>query len=524
MRKFLKAGKIIYFTLFLTMVFGGCDFVTLPDAPENVIITATSYNSISISWDLMFSADKYNIYRSTNGEDSFNKIGSSVFDSYTDKGLTEDTVYHYKVSSVNKAESPLSNMVSARTRLRPLSAPTNIKVITISKTAITINWTAVPDVEGYYIYRSTNYLSNYYQEIGSSLTVSYTDNDLTPNTQYFYKISSYVNNYESPQSTYIEAKTNPEIPRTPVNINAAARSIESIRINWGSVSNAESYIVYRSLTDADDYEEISTVSSASYTDNELSPETTYYYKVSACNISGESALSDMANATTLSGKPNAPTAVSASAVFYYITISWSSVSNSTGYIVYRSTSASGDYEIIAYPSETSYKDTGLDPDTTYHYRVSAVNLFGESAQSTSRSATTYSANAGTSPLTAINIPFGSIGITGDFTNGMDEIWYKLTRNGAGALYAIDSNYNTSSEDYGDIVVTVCDSEYYSITITDGTAGKIRLLENIDIGKGSGDPNNIIASNWNGTFYVLVKPKTNTMLDKRPFRLFFVLFF
>jgi len=432
MKKILKSIEIIVALTFV-LILSGCG-ENYPDTPKNLSATAVSSSIIIISWDPVSNADGYYLHLVPNiGGIALTNNKYSTTDTVVEHSMLDaGSLYSYRVSSFNSnGESAYSKIVTAITLAGIPSAPTNVNAMAASESSITIRWTAVPHADGYKVYRKNENLESY-SEIGSTESTLYTDTDLSVDVKYYYKVSAFnISGESSPSgSVYAQAKA---ILDAPSEVTATVLSTSSIKINWSLIYNAESYIIYRSLTDADDYEKISTVSSASYTDNELSPETTYYYKVSACNISGES------------------------------------------------------------------------------------------AQSASSSATTYSANAGTSPVTAINIPFGSTGITGDFPNGMNEIWYKFTWYGAGALYAIDSNYDNSSEDYGDIVVTVCDSEYYSIAISDGT-GKIRLLENIDIGKGSSDPNNIMVSNWNGTFYVLVKPKTNTMLDKRPFRLFFVLLF
>ena len=91
--------------------------------------------------------------------------------------------------------------------------------------------------------------------------------------------------------------------------------------------------------------------------------------------------------------PGTPTGVTATAASTSsITVSWSSVSEATGYYVYRSTSASGTYNQVGTSSSTSYTNTGLSAGTTYYYRVSAYNSYGESAQSSGYAyATTTSA-------------------------------------------------------------------------------------------------------------------------------------
>jgi hypothetical protein len=66
------------------------------------------------------------------------------------------------------------------------------------------------------------------------------------------------------------------------------------------------------------------------------------------------------------------------------------VPGATGYRVYRSSSSSGTYSSTGEVYEvytTSYTDTGLSPNTTYYYKVSAYS-YREGARSNAVSATT----------------------------------------------------------------------------------------------------------------------------------------
>ena len=53
-------------------------------------------------------------------------------------------------------------------------------------------------------------------------------------------------------------------------------------------------------------------------------------------------------------------------------ITFNAVSGATGYILQRAEGTSGTYTEVAQPSTTDYTDTGLNPNTTYSYRVAAI--------------------------------------------------------------------------------------------------------------------------------------------------------
>jgi uncharacterized repeat protein (TIGR02543 family) len=89
-------------------------------------------------------------------------------------------------------------------------------------------------------------------------------------------------------------------PDKPSGVTASAQSSNSIKISWSAVSGADGYNVYKSTTPNGQYNKSATTNGTSYTDNGLSPNTTYYYKVSAYNSYWESSQSATVSAKTSS--------------------------------------------------------------------------------------------------------------------------------------------------------------------------------------------------------------------------------
>lgn len=85
--------------------------------------------------------------------------------------------------------------------------------------------------------------------------------------------------------------------------------------------------------------------------------------------------------------PGTPTGLAATPGDTQVVLTWTAVSGATTYNVKRSTTTGGPYTTVGSPSAANFTDTGRTNGTTYYYVVSAVNTYGESANSVEKSAT-----------------------------------------------------------------------------------------------------------------------------------------
>jgi kumamolisin len=95
----------------------------------------------------------------------------------------------------------------------------------------------------------------------------------------------------------------------PSGLTATPVNATQINITWNAVSGATAYKIYRSATANGTFLAVGTITTASYSDENLLANTTYYYKVSAANASGEGTQSSVATGTTT---PPLPTTFSVS--------------------------------------------------------------------------------------------------------------------------------------------------------------------------------------------------------------------
>ena len=210
--------------------------------------------------------------------------------SYTDADISVGATYVYSVRAVdiNGTISPASNTVSVNTSdTLPPDVPSNLAVSSSATDSISLSWDASADAGGsgtrqYHVTRNN----------GTPVTVastSFTDTGLAPDTTYTYSVTAEDNagNFSLPAT--IDADTDIVIdqtaPGTPANLVATEVTSTSIALMWDSVqdlggSGLAGYSVSR------DGNFVLQTDSTSFTDNGLSPDTTYSYAIRAIDEAG----------------------------------------------------------------------------------------------------------------------------------------------------------------------------------------------------------------------------------------------
>ncbi len=359
--------------------------VAAPVAPTG--LSATPGNAqIVLSWNAATGATGYKLFRSTTGG-TYTATPLVILGSvttYTDTTPSNGTTYFYTVKATNAGgDSPASNEASA-TPLAVPAVPANLTA-QAGNAQVALSWGGVVNATSYQVFRSLtagNFAAAPTQTVSGT---SYTDTGLSNGTTYFYTVKAVGIGGTSPASNQASA-TPLAAPVAP--LVAAQAGNAQITLSWGSVANATSYQVFRSMTsNTFDALPTQTVSGTSYTDTGLANGTTYYYVVKAVGVGGTSAASNQVSATPLAA-PVAPANLSATPGDTSVALSWSASANATSYKLFRSTTL-GNYGAtpLATVTGTSYPDTNVVNGTTYYYTVKATGIGGDSPASSEVSAT-----------------------------------------------------------------------------------------------------------------------------------------
>lgn len=414
-----------------------------PTTPNGLTGVAVSPSQINLDW---FDARDdvgvtgYRIYR---GGVLVTTVGT--VSSFQDTGLTLSTTYSYTVQAIDHANNASAHSTAAIVTTPAAldttapSTPTGLTAVAVSNTRVSLNWSAATDnvaVTGYAIFRGGALL------IALGNVTSYQDSFLVPSTTYAYTVRALdaAQNISGP-SAAASATTlsTPDMtpPTAPTLLSAVGVTHSQVNLGWQASTDNDllaNYRVYRGGA----LIIVLPSTSTTYQDTGLSPSTTYSYNVDAVDAAGNvSSLSATADATTPAAPdttpPSRPTGLAAIAVSpFQINLSWSASSDNVGvagYGVFRNG------VLVAALSDTTFQDTGLNPVTTYTYRVRAVDAAGNvSAQSAAASATTSNTTDGSVPTTPTGLAAATVS-----ASQIDLSWLASTDNVAVTGYRIYRN-------------------------------------------------------------------------------------
>ena len=382
--------------------------LTAPNAPANLTAVPMSTAEIYLSWvDASTDEDYFRIERNPGCSTAYAYAGAVVAGStnFTDKNLDADKKYCYRVRAVNAmGDSAWSNEVMVATpppSTIPLG-PSNLFASVVERTgAIQLSWRDNSSTEDEFQVERSPVDNQSWQVIRTypKNTTSGYDSELAAMTPHFYRIraknSFGYSNYSNEVSISSPKGVFPPLPpQDPP--SAVALSSNSIRVTWlDSSTNEDSFQVGRSFSsDHTTFQVVGTVGAGvtTFDDGGLTPATTYYYMIYACNIAGCRENGLTGSATTLSPSsevlPASPTSLAVTPVPKSSTslrLTWQdNSSNESGFKIYRNS-----VQIATVNANVrTFDDTGLNPCSAYSYKVYAFNNVGNSSGSADGSATT----------------------------------------------------------------------------------------------------------------------------------------
>ena len=475
----------------------------VPGAPTGLTATADGQSAIDLSWtapaDTGTSAiTGYRIDRLSDDFLSWIVLAAntnSTATTYKDAGLDPGTFRIYRVAAINATGAgPESDVADATTEEAGApGAPANLTATPDGQTAIDLAWdepsdTGTSAITGYLIEVSEDETtwSDLVEDTESTAT-TYEHSGLQAGDTRYYRVSA-INGSGAGDPSGAASATTESPPGKPTGLTATADGQTAIDLAWDEPSDTGSSAITGYLIEVSedgttwsDLVEDTESTATTYEHSGLQAGDTRHYRVSAINGSGTGDPSDVANATTES-PPGKPTNLAATVDGpSQISLLWRSPADTgSSAIVAYQIEESGDgssWNVITtvIAPDTTYARTGLTPNTTYHYRVSAVNSAGVGDPSDAASATTEATGAPGAPtgLTA----------TADGQSAIDLAWTAPADTGTSAItgYRIDrlsddflswivlaANTGTTATTYEDTGLDPGTFRIYSVAAINGT--------------------------------------------------------
>ncbi len=374
-----------------------------PAVPTGLKISSKTANSVDLSW--IKSSDNvsvvgYEIYR--NG----NKVGTSLVNGYSDKNLTKDSTYEYRIKAYDSAGNYSEESESIIVTTSLPKAPEGLSAVA-GELEVILAWNASNDseVSHYRIYRASE--SGTATKIMDNITTTGTrDYNVSANVYYTYQISA-IDVYGNEGELSLPVGVTPLEDITPPvleNLNTS-RTGDLVRITVAVTDNISASSIafsYRLNTGAwTEIKDLSVTSERnkkkyiSYDWNISGLEDGEYEvkcvsKDSAGNLSNEAITKIYIRNTA----PLSPTQVNAFAGQLSADITWSEVKDSylDKYKIYRRTEDT-EFELIYTTKARTYIDNKVLPGVSYTYKVTSVDIYGhESAGTLSDAITVLSDN------------------------------------------------------------------------------------------------------------------------------------
>ncbi len=384
--------------------------VALP-APPQLATPEDGDTSVSVDVELVWNsaarADRYEVVVASDSTFKSIVADSALADtSFTAAPLENNVRYYWRVRGINSAGSGAWSAVFEFETM--IAAPAVPRLKTPENAArdvpveVTFTWQAAVGAAGYELEVSTTLnFEDPVLSVSDIDTTALTVEDLEHDTQYFWRVRAFNQAgrsvFTSPFTFFTRVAPPGGVPLPASPVSGATALDTSITLAWNAVTGADGYRVQvgTDSTFTDGLTVDSTVSGRSLAIDGLETETRYFWHVSAMNAGGQGPWSSTFDFTTQIAPPGAAPMQGtppddATDLDRSIQLEWDAVDSAERYELVVSRDSTFVETILARQDvqATSFTISELDYETTYFWRVRALNAGGEGPWSDVRRFTT----------------------------------------------------------------------------------------------------------------------------------------
>jgi chitodextrinase len=385
-----------------------------PTAPAALTATDVAAEQVSVQWEASTDDTAVHHYEVFRG-------GTKIADDITATGHIDTTVqpgstYSYRVRAVDGEDNVggFSETVEVTTPVLPdTAAPSIPSALSSTKTTTTVNlqWQAATDdvgVDHYQVSRDGTVVDD------DVTGTTFADAGLQPSTSYSYAVRAVdaARNAGSPAAITVVTADPPDTtaPTTPTGLVTTENLYNRVSLTWAAATDnvgVTRYQVLRGTTVI-----AASVTTLAFTDAAVAANTTYSYSVRAMDAAGNTGaaavLSVRTPAVPDTTAPTAPRTLSTSAnTATSVGLQWLAATDNIGvakYQVYRNNVLLADNVTVL-----RYTDATVAANTSYTYRVRALDAAGNASPSTPDLAVRTPLAPDTTPPTAPRTLTGTAG-------------------------------------------------------------------------------------------------------------------
>lgn len=254
-------------------------------------------------------------------------------------------------------------------------APVGLNAGNITTSSATLSWGIVAGATTYTVQYKTAAASSWITA-GNTASASYNLTGLTANTTYNWQVKTDCSNY-SPAASFTTSSNgngNGGVCPAPSGLSNTNITASSAKLNWSAVSGATSYTVQYKRSSVTSWSTAGTTVSTSYTINSLNAASTYNWRVKAncSSYSGTATFVTLSNSNGGGTTCNPPANLTNLSITAKTAgISWSAVSGASNYTLQIKYASSNTWYTLGTIPVTQVTISGLQPSTSYHWRVKA---------------------------------------------------------------------------------------------------------------------------------------------------------
>jgi len=485
---------------------------SLPGAPLNLTASADGPSAIDLDWDEPATDGSraitgYRIEVSENAGNTWSDLEEntrSTNTQYRHEDLSPGDTRHYRVSAINsRGTGPSSNVAHATTEDIVPNAPRRLTARPSGRSAIELSWSApTPNspapIIGYGIDVSRTGTGGWVtlKDDTESRGTTYTHDGLKPGETRYYRVRARNRAGWSEWSAIARGTIEAVEPGAPTELTVrpvgGPMGSSQLLLTWSPPSDdggspITEYRIWRSATRVGGWLPRASIGGActticTYTDRDLTPATTWFYRVYAENDEGIGPASNVDDGTTNAAPPGGPQNVRARATGpSSILLAWDAPETHggariTGYGIQvqgPNDNSWIDLELNTGTTTTTFTHTGLEPVTRYSYRVRAINRVGEGAwaprpPALPATAITHADKAGApTGLTAKEIGTSRIDLVWNaprYTGGVSIIGYRVeaSDDGGATWNIIRRNTNSTATTFSDVNLKPATTRHYRV--------------------------------------------------------------